>query len=283
MGRVGGKQYIAESSGDKAREKPGVVCRDTAASTLSQYEVKYIGHYNHIPDNAECSIAEAPGVPETYDGMLATVEITDKERISNGYKIMDRLINQGFKLNGNTVKLTPMQAAAIAGVWFQESKWNPQALNSESKAYGLAQWLGDRKYKNYRTYCAEKGISANKDATSMKSLDEQMSYAEWEFDRDFFKTTCHLWGEDASYRNKYGYVCGNMMIYKDDMGYDDNKLYQLVYRFTVGYEDLKAPSRSEFFVKQRADYAKTAYDLYVNKRVSGRFLANYPPQRSVLI
>lgn len=276
MGRVGDKQYIAESSSTR-----GVVCRPIASSSLQQYEVKYIGHYNHTPDNSACSIADDQSVPETYNGTLTTVEISDQERKSNGYRIMDRLINQGFNLNGNNVKLTPMQAAAVAGVWFQESKWNPQAVNPKSKAYGLAQWLGDRKYKNYKTYCTEKGISGGKDATAMKSVDEQMNYAEWEFNRDFYKKTCHLWGEDASYRNEYGYLCGNMMIYKDDMGYDDNKLYQLVYRFTVGYEDLNAPSRSEFLVKQRAEYAKTAYDLYMNKKVTGGFLANYPPQRKV--
>lgn len=281
MGRVGDKQYIAESSGTRDRETPGVVCRDTADSSLSQYEVKYVGHYNHTPDNSACFIADGQSVPEAYDGTLATVKITDQERMSNGYRIMDRLINQGFKLNNKMVKLTPMQAAAIAGVWFQESKWNPQAVNSSSKAYGLAQWLGDRKYKNYKAYCTEKGISGGKDATAMKSVDEQMNYAEWEFNRDFYKVTCHLWGEDASYRNEYGYLCGNMMIYKDDMGYDDNKLYQLVYRFTVGYEDLKAPSRSEFLVKQRAEYAKTAYELYMNRRVTGEFLVNYPPQRKI--
>ena len=281
MGRVGDKQYIAESSGDKTSEKPGVVCRDTVNSSLNKYEVKYVGHYNHTPDNSACFIADGQSVPEAYDGTLTTVEITDEERKSNGYKIMDCLINTGFTLNNRTVKLTPMQAAAIAGVWYQESGWNPHAVGSAGD-YGVAQWLGERKYGNYKIYCKEKGITNGNDATAMKTLDEQLAYAKWEFNRPFFKDLCHLWGNDANYRNKYGWKCGNMMIYENDMQYSDAKLYDLVYRFMVGYENLDSPSHGKFFaIENRAKYAKTAYDLYMNKRVTGGFLANYPSQRRV--
>ena len=281
MGRVGDKQYIAESSGDKTSEKPGVVCRDTVNSSLNMYEVKYIGHYNHTPDNSACFIADGQSVPEAYDGTLTTVEITDEERKSNGYKIMDSLINTGFTLNNKTVKLTPMQAAAIAGVWYQESRWNPHAVGSAGD-YGVAQWLGERKYANYKIYCKEKGITNGNNATAMKTLDEQLAYAKWEFNRPFFKDLCHLWGNDANYRNKYGWKCGNMMIYENDMQYSDAKLYDLVYRFMVGYENLDSPKHGKFFaIENRAKYAKTAYDLYMNRRVTGEFLANYPPQRKI--
>lgn len=283
MGRVGGKQYIAESSGGKDRHEPGVVCRDTVHSSLSEYEVKYIGHYNHTPNNAGCSLAEGGGQDDTFRGTLTTVEITDKEREANGYNIMNRLVNKGFVLNGINVKLTPMQAAAIAGVWFQESRWNPQSVNPSSHAYGLAQWLGTRKYDNYRAYCKEKGLSGGNDATAMKTIGEQMAYAEWEFDRTYFKDTCHLWGADASYTNRYGWKCGNLMVYRGDMEYSDAKLYDLVYRFTVAYEDGNAPARGEFAVQNRANYAKTAYELYTGTKASAASFVNYPSARAVAV
>lgn len=287
MGYINGKHYIAESSGGKERHEPGVVCRDVDNSSLKTktnegpYEVKYIGHWNHTPDNSGCTKVYSGGADETFTGTLTTVKITSQEQQTNGYKIMDSLINTGFTLNNKTVKLTPMQAAAIAGVWFQESRWNPQAVGLAGD-YGVAQWLGERKYDNYKIYCKEKGITNGNDATAMKTLDEQLAYAKWEFNRPFFKDLCHLWGNDANYRNKYGWKCGNMMIYENDMQYSDAKLYDLVYRFTVGYENLQAPEHGKSFaIENRAKYAKTAYDLYMNRRVTGRFLVNYPTRRTV--
>lgn len=287
MGCTNGKYYIAESSGGKERHEPGVVCRDadhssllTASKSKGRYEIKYIGHWNHTPDNSGCSPVNG-GTSDTFTGTLATVKISSQEQQNNGYKIMDSLINTGFTLNNKTVKLTPMQAAAIAGVWFQESGWNPLAVGSAGD-YGVAQWLGERKYGNYKIYCKEKGVTNGNDATAMKTLDEQLAYAKWEFNRPFFKDLCHLWGNDANYRNKYGWKCGNMMIYENDMQYSDAKLYDLVYRFMVGYENLKAPEHGKFFaIENRAKYAKSAYDLYMNGRVTGGSLVNYPPQRRV--
>lgn len=265
MGYINGKHYIAEASSSK-----GVTCRDADHSSLAteneQYEIKYIGHWSHTPDNSGCTKVYSGSADETFTGVLTTVKITNQEQQTNGYKIMDRLVNKGFKLNRTTVRLTPMQAAAVAGVWFQESGWNPQAVNSESYAYGLAQWLGARKYENYRAYCKEKGINNRNDVSAMKTLDEQMDYAEWEFNREYFKDTCHLWGEDVSYRNRWGWKCGNLMIYKGDMNYTDAKLYDLVYRFTVAYENGNSPAGSEFAIQNRAKYAKSAYELYMKGR-----------------
>ena len=206
--------------------------------------------------------------PPNSNVEIKTIPINDAQREQNGIYIMKQLVDVGFTLNGNNVKLTPMQAAAIAGVWFQESRWNPTIVNSSSKAYGLAQWLGARKYNNYvNIYCKEKGITPKVDnASNMTTIQEELEYAKWEFNRPYYKNTCKLWGEDANWKNQWGWKSGNLMIYKNNMGYDDNILYDLVYRFTVGYENGDSPSGSEFAVNNRTNYAKTAYQLYINNR-----------------
>lgn len=44
------------------------------------------------------------------------------------------------------------QAAGLVGNLIRESSLNPNAVNSNSKAYGIAQWLGDRKKKLFSKY-----------------------------------------------------------------------------------------------------------------------------------
>lgn len=48
--------------------------------------------------------------------------------------------------------LQPHQAAGIVGNLMGESKLNPSAINPTSKAFGIAQWLGDRKKKLFAKY-----------------------------------------------------------------------------------------------------------------------------------
>lgn len=48
--------------------------------------------------------------------------------------------------------LKAYQAAGIVGNLLGESSLNPNAVNSTSKAYGIAQWLGDRKKKLFSKY-----------------------------------------------------------------------------------------------------------------------------------
>ena len=48
--------------------------------------------------------------------------------------------------------LKPHQAAGLVGNLIRESSLNPNAVNSTSKAYGIAQWLGDRKKKLFSKY-----------------------------------------------------------------------------------------------------------------------------------
>ena len=48
--------------------------------------------------------------------------------------------------------LNPYHAAGIVGNLLGESKLNHQAINPTSKAFGIAQWLGDRKKKLFKKY-----------------------------------------------------------------------------------------------------------------------------------
>ena len=48
--------------------------------------------------------------------------------------------------------LSPHHAAGIVGNLLGESKLNHQAINPTSKAFGIAQWLGDRKKKLFKKY-----------------------------------------------------------------------------------------------------------------------------------
>lgn len=48
--------------------------------------------------------------------------------------------------------LYPHQAAGIVGNLIGESELNHQAVNPSSKAFGIAQWLGDRKKKLFNKY-----------------------------------------------------------------------------------------------------------------------------------
>lgn len=61
----------------------------------------------------------------------------------NKKKAMDFFISKGLK---------PYQAAGIVGNLMMESGLNYQAVNPNSKAYGLAQWLGNRKTKLISKY-----------------------------------------------------------------------------------------------------------------------------------
>lgn len=81
------------------------------------------------------------------------------KRNSNGSAIKQGLLDRGFSND---------EAAAITGNIYAESTFNPQAVNSSSKAYGLMQWLGDRKNKLHSEY------------GDNPSLDNQLDYIAWE-------------------------------------------------------------------------------------------------------
>lgn len=69
---------------------------------------------------------------------------------------------------------TGRQSAAVIGNLKQESGLNPKALNSSSGAYGIAQWLGDRKNR----LLAKSYYTAN-ESDSKKELQTQLDFL-WE-------------------------------------------------------------------------------------------------------
>ena len=66
-------------------------------------------------------------------------------------QVWDGLIGWGY---------SPEQAAAVLGNIYNESTFNPNALNESSNAYGLCQWLGGR-YENLEQFAASQGKSAS--------------------------------------------------------------------------------------------------------------------------
>lgn len=63
--------------------------------------------------------------------------------IDLGNKAMQYFISKG---------LEPHQAAGLVGNLVRESRLNADSTNSSSKAYGIAQWLGDRKKALFAKY-----------------------------------------------------------------------------------------------------------------------------------
>lgn len=59
--------------------------------------------------------------------------------------------------------LTDYQAAGLVGNLFRESRLNPTATNSGSGAYGIAQWLGDRKKNLFAKYGNNPSLSQQLD------------------------------------------------------------------------------------------------------------------------
>jgi hypothetical protein len=71
----------------------------------------------------------------------------------------------------------PHQAAAIAGNLGQESTLNPEAINSKSGAFGLAQWLGPRK-RALQDYARRQGSYAADPGTQLDFIDHELNTTE---------------------------------------------------------------------------------------------------------
>lgn len=76
--------------------------------------------------------------PIVYDNIIQQDKNLSKE---------SKAVN--FFVNKN---LSKEQAVGIVANLMQESKLNPNAINKKSGAYGIAQWLGDRKKKLFNKY-----------------------------------------------------------------------------------------------------------------------------------
>ena len=89
------------------------------------------------PNSTKCS--GSPGATGAGLGGVSgfdTVKPITLKGANNAEKVMNFLLDNGFPIPA---------AAGMMGNFYVESRFDPNALNSGSGAYGLAQWLGGRK------------------------------------------------------------------------------------------------------------------------------------------
>lgn len=103
-----------------------------------------------------------PNTPETqeyvtnnYDDLFKEMGDRHSEISDDSSKTIEKNV-QGNKKRAmeffQSKGLNAHQAAGIVGNLLGESNLNPEAVNPTSKAYGIAQWLGDRKKKLIAKY-----------------------------------------------------------------------------------------------------------------------------------
>lgn len=155
-----------------------------------------------------------------------------------GQKFIQDLINAGLDMNS---------AIAIAANAWQESRLQPNAVNPESGAYGLLQWLGPRKKALFKKY-------AQKDENGKEyvSYEDQMKY--------FLEDELH---SSAAWLGKN----------KRDAFHDANKdLYEKTFLFLKDFE------RPGDFDEEGRRRARFAYEI--NKAVADNTYefdeSNYP-------
>ena len=106
-----------------------------------------------------------------------TIPISTEEAKSNRCKIMKFLIEKS-----GIPGITPERAAGFCGNMFGESGYNPNAINPSSKAYGLCQWLGQRKTK-LKNFAASNG-------KPIDDLEVQLNYLVSEITGSYYKKNC---------------------------------------------------------------------------------------------
>lgn len=122
---------------------------------------QHIGLVSKI-DNDQIYIIDAAGKKlGVTERPLPNLQIKSVRRIF-GENFNSKVIN--FFMNKG---LTENQARGILGNLLQESNGNPNAINKTSGAYGIAQWLGDRKKNLFHRY------------NNAPTLDQQLEYI-WE-------------------------------------------------------------------------------------------------------
>lgn len=122
---------------------------------------QHIGLVSKI-DNDQIYIIDAAGKKlGVTERPLPNLQIKSVRRIF-GENFNSKVIN--FFMNKG---LTENQARGILGNLLQESNGNPNAINKTSGAYGIAQWLGDRKKNLFYRY------------NNTPTLDQQLEYI-WE-------------------------------------------------------------------------------------------------------
>jgi hypothetical protein len=117
-------------------------------------------HHNIAAYNPPVRAQQIPqmGAPAPYHTMVS------KSQGANGQQIKDFFISQG---------LPEHAAAGIVGNIMQESGGDPNAINPQSKAFGLAQFLGSRKQGLF-DYADSKGVSPTDASTQLEYMMQEM-------------------------------------------------------------------------------------------------------------
>ena len=130
-------------------------------------EVKLKDPFDNITDISDWAsnilpngnILTSPNTPEaarTFDASFMNDMAQTHSEPSQDITYNTRQDLQGAKKKAmeffQSKGLSPYHAAGIVGNLLGESKLNHQAINPTSKAFGIAQWLGDRKKKLFKKY-----------------------------------------------------------------------------------------------------------------------------------
>lgn len=156
--RVAAQQGKIGQEVDIKQAQPGDIIWFGSKSSPSG---QHIGLVSKI-DNDQIYIIDAAGKKlGVTERPLPNLQIKSVRRIF-GENFNSKVIN--FFMNKG---LTENQARGILGNLLQESNGNPNAINKTSGAYGIAQWLGDRKKNLFYRY------------NNALTLDQQLEYI-WE-------------------------------------------------------------------------------------------------------
>jgi hypothetical protein len=109
-------------------------------------EVQQYNDYNDVLERMAKTHSEPEQEEYNVEPIVTTTNSirTTKQNLKGNQKIAMNF----FKSKG----LNDYQAAGIVGNLMAESNLNYTAVNPSSKAYGIAQWLGDRKKKLFARY-----------------------------------------------------------------------------------------------------------------------------------
>lgn len=177
---------VTISAIDKQTKKNKLECENLGSS------------YQWDSDANECLLKDTPpnkDISYSNGGIVlhnSSTEEEEKEDVTNTLsgknnkdKIWNYLLKAGF---------TEEQAAGIMGNIQQESYFDTKATNKRSGAYGLCQWLGDRK-KRLKSF-------ADKNNKSMSNLNVQLDFMMAELNGREKKAKSHL--NKVKQRNENG-------------------------------------------------------------------------------
>lgn len=125
---------------------------------------------------ADCGICNELGAQIASNGQTpVTVKIDDETR-KHTMCVVFNAMKDFMMQNGLSEDNAKIAAAGFCGNIAMESMYNPTAVNKSSKAYGLCQWLGERKGRLLQ-------ISDN------QTVERQIEYIQWELTNTWEKRT----------------------------------------------------------------------------------------------